>query len=270
MTFKNWCKPKSLLLVMFGAFSVNATAQQLSTSITTDQLYCYYFNATHKNNFTGKERKIDLEKEVGMIESYIEETQLVKRYREEHPNLTIPKFAEFSGLDQFDRKRISDAAMEEIKTGMQNLDYEREFTTMKGVAMIGDYFFEKNLLQFYLPEKLNSGRLQNRFYLTFLNAIPATEFYFRLGPDDAEKLVKNLEGKKVENHLVYVIHFKVLPYCYLSQHIYPKSHLGAIMTKLEFFHRFYNESTDQWEIGDKIGEQSIDTKIFPNPEINTR
>jgi hypothetical protein len=254
---------------MFGVFSINASAQRLSADITSGELYYCYFNATHKNNFTGKEYKIDLDKEVGLVESYIVETQLVKRYREEHPNLSIPKFVEFPSLDQFDRKRISDAANAEIKTGLQNLDYDREFTKMKSVGMIGDYFFDKNILQLFLLEKLNSSKITNRFYLTFLNVVPSSEFHFRLGPEDAEKLVKNLEGKKVENHLVYVEYFKMLPFCYISRDIYPKSHLAAILTKIELFYRFYNESSDQWELGDKIGEQNYDTKIFPNPEINT-
>jgi hypothetical protein len=270
MTFKkqSWSKP--FLLAFVAACSFKTNAQQGPTLITKQQLYYYYFNATQKNNFTGKEYKLDLDKETTSIEAYINATKDFSRYLSGDNRSNFGTGTGLAQLDQFDRKRMIDSAKREIRREMRSLDYNREYACILPLERIGEYFFEKKQLQTFLSSNMEVGGDWGSFFLTFLNGLPINKMYFPMDAEQAEAIVKGLDGKEASKYISYIVYFKILPYCYETKNRYLSNVLAAKITRITLHNRYFDEETHSWKLSAKIAEKKISQNNFPNPMIGTQ
>lgn len=270
MTFKKHFKCRHLLLALLAACSIQTNAQQQATLMTEQELYYYYFNATQKNNFTGKQYKLDLDQESSAIEIYINKTKDLSKYTPGDRRRNFETGANFGQLDQFDAKRMMDSAKREIRRGMKSLDYNREYAFILPLSSIGQYYFEKEQLEIFLVGNMDVGGRWGSFFLTFLNGMPINKVYLSMNAEKAEALVKGTSERKAIDYMAYVVYFKMLPYCYVPNNRYLSNALAARISRIEFYHKYYDEESGTWKLGEKFGEKAINQDNFPNAMIGTK
>ncbi len=211
--------------------------------VTPEMVYWFYF----KNRGSA------------FIEQLNEKSPSLRGYLSSIKNVQLERY------DEFDRRKLVNAAIEEIKKGVSQIDYNTVYTSPISITSIEEYNFKSHSIRLHTQGNTALIGTMPDFKFIALNLI-GTMNVLILDMDEAaaEKFVKSMRGKDVSRNIAAVYYFKLNPKLFTSKG--GIQHLTATVFKADVDYIEWHNSEAYF--GDKIGERQFGTDPLIHPELN--
>lgn len=195
-------------------------------------------------------------------ENYInqldENSLMLKNYLSYVRNVSLARY------NEFDRRRLVSAAIEEIKKGAAEIDYDTEYAYRIFLTSVDQYNFKWHGFRTHV--QANSAQIAllpgfKFFGLNLAGTINTADF--KMEEDAAEKFVRKMQGKDISRNIVAVYYFKFNPKLFTTRG--GAQHLSATVSRAEFFCREWRNNKPYF--GEKIGEARYGTDPWVHPEL---
>lgn len=196
-------------------------------------------------------------------------SEFISKLNEKSPSLrsylSYVKKVQLDRYDEFDRRKLINAAIEEIKKGVSQIDYNTVYTSPISIAEMEEYSFKSHSFRLHTTGNTALIGTLPDFKLIGLNLFGTKDIlYLDMNETEAEKLVKSLRGKNVSRNITAVYYFKFNPKLFTSNG--GKQHLTATVFKDEIV--LVEWHNNEAYFGETLGETEFGTDPWIHPELN--